>query len=744
MTAPARLAPHEASAAALPASASLHLAVILGLALLILICIKTMPAFGQDRSPLKDFHVWQPMTGYTDQQVADARAAGFDTILLKIHPEIKTEPLAVDFESTDQQVTQLSEAGFKVVMAILGWASLGANADGVIPPDGSAGFWDTRENGEKVPGRLDPFWPEAMDRVEWYYRECFRHYRDHPNVVAFVPTWGIYGEAGFTSYDAGRSPHALARFNQWRQQQDLPPAAAIPNLSGGPNTEYNRFILFRYQYVQSAFNDMLARLRPEAGGRIVGMWQELYPVVGYLWNMVRIPNADFALYESCFTFQTSHDQHSTLAETMGFRYRCLSAEQYQDYYLPLLARKRGEGQRFMGCQLSNHYAVQYYGWSEERTERVEFDRWEDLFSPTLKKLLDKPLESPERDVLLVFPSYAAAALSDSQRHGVDAFLLDTLLRMYGCQIQRIGSPELDAMTLEEMNQYRLIVVPEASFIFEGTWRKLRSSTAHVLLTGEVAQALNGEMTPAEDTREFDGMNITYGNRPAGEVSMDSVTALTRNLPMEIEGKPLALPEDESFNFAGPGADVLLSCEGWPLVSLHNGETLMLHGHIFASACHNPRRKAPRNTGGSADPSANEMDIYGPHDAADPRNAFTTALMKNILDWAGADYRLPNPKPRTITRYLGDHMEQVYISANLVYNNTGRRQTVTVRTPYAVQGMNSRRTGGRYETKVTVPAYSYKTLQPEKPEHQTPIGKHLHCRLTTCHPERKSRDLKRNR
>ena len=47
--------------------------------------------------------------------------------------------------------------------------------------------------------------------------------------------------------------------------------------------------------------------------------------------------------------------------------------------------------------------------------------------------------------------------------------------------------------------------------------------------------------------------------------------------------------------------------------------------------------------------------------------------------------MPNPPPRTCVRFLGDHMEQVSVSANLVYNNTAETQTATVRLPYAPTG-----------------------------------------------------------
>jgi hypothetical protein len=138
--------------------------------------------------------------------------------------------------------------------------------------------------------------------------------------------------------------------------------------------------------------------------------------------------------------------------------------------------------------------------------------------------------------------------------------------------------------------------------------------------------------------------------------------------------------------------------------------IFLHGHAFAGACHNPERK-PLQLSGSADASANEVDMWGPYDSAHPQNAFGYALMKNILDHAGVDYRVPHPKPRTVAPYLGDHLEQASISANLVYNNTAQGQTLVVRTPYRPRGYASELVNGRYQTEVVVPPFSYRALQP---------------------------------
>ena len=82
------------------------------------------------------------------------------------------------------------------------------------------------------------------------------------------------------------------------------------------------------------------------------------------------------------------------------------------------------------------------------------------------------------------------------------------------------------------------------------------------------------------------------------------------------------------------------------------------------------------------------------------------MIKRILDYARVDYRIPEAKPRIAAPYLGDHVEPVGISANLVYNNTAQPQTVLVRTPFKPEVFQPRLVGERYETEVTVPPFSY--------------------------------------
>lgn len=663
----------------------------------------------QDLSPLKQYHVWLPMTGFTDEQIEDARAAGYNTVMLKIAPPLSANETAVDFRETDELIKRITAKGMNVIIVILGWAGLG-----------NGRFWDTDESGARIMNQLDPFWYEAVSRVEWYYRTIIEHYARNPRVVAFVPTWGIYGEAGFTSFSAGRSEHALARFNEWRAEQGLPPVATLPNRSAGPNTEFNRFIRFRFESVERLFDRMISALKRYARGKPVGMWQEMYPVVGYLWNMVEVPSADFALYEAGLVYQACHHPEKSLAETMGFRYRCKSAKDYIDYYLPLLARRRGEGGRFMGCQLTNDYA-RNYGWTEEFARSIGFDRWEDKFGPHLKKLLDEPLESPERDVLLVYPTYSAAALSDSPVHFADTLIIEVLLRMYGVQFVRCGTPRLDKMPVEEMDKFKLIIVPESDYVLSSTYKKLLATRAKVVLTGCFGQALDGEQVPTGGTRDVAGTAVEYIMRPSGPVIVSCPHILTRGLREIAEQLNMTLPEDESFRLIQPPKNwqTILSCGSLALVTLASSgsanpdeKMVFIHGHLFASACWNPKRKPP-DLAGSKDPSANEVDPWGPYDSAHPQNQFTTVFMKNLLDWAGVDYRVLDPKPRTVCPYLGDHIEQVSISANLVYNNTASAQEITVRLPFKPAGIPSRPlNGNRYEITLSVPPFSYIAIRPE--------------------------------
>jgi len=668
-------------------------------------CSAVVDTTAAARHPITNYHIWQPMTGYTAQQLDQALASGYDTIFLKISPPVIAETNAIDTSACDKKVNQAADRQMKLIIAILGWAGLG-----------NGQFYDVDKAGNKIYNRLDPFWPEAMQRLEWYFTRIIDHYKTNSHIVAFAPTWGIYGEAGFTKLTAGRSRHALARFNEWRKAHSLPPLQQLPTKDAGPNTRFNRFIRFRYLYLEEKFDAMIRRLKNHAAPLPIGTWQELYPVVGYLWTMVPVPSADFALYESCFPYQTTHDPARTLAETMGFRYQCHSPRDYRNYYLPLLARKRGEGQRFMGSQLSNHYAVKSYGWSEKQARDARFDQFEDAFSPYLQKLLDEPLEKPTRDVLLIFPTYAAAALTDQPSHAIDTKFIDILLRMYGCQIVRCASSELDKLSLKQMDQFRLIIVPNASYLIPTTYRKLKDTNAVVLFTGNFARSFNGEVIPFGLTRELDGLTLRYSRRGAGCLDIVRPHPLTRNLDKHLSETRVHLPADEFFFYEDEpdSVSILMHCAGQPLLSVrYDGHFVFIHGSLFAGLAYDSHRPIPNLTG-SKDLSADEHDQWGLYSSTNPQNLIGRLLVKNLLDFAAVRYRVANPAPRTCTRYLGDHIEPASISANIAYNNTGTPRRLCVTTPFKPKGRISRRTSVGYQTEITIPPYEYVALQPSEP------------------------------
>jgi len=328
--------------------------------------------------------------------------------------------------------------------------------------------------------------------------------------------------------------------------------------------------------------------------------------------------------------------------------------------------------------------------------------------------MDVPLEAPIRDVLLVFPTYAAAALSDHPCHTADAKLIDVLLRMFGCQMVRCGSPRLDKMSVSDVNRFRLIVIPCAAYLVPETYEKPRQTTATVLFTGCFAQSFDGGRTPFGQGRNLDGLSLHYVQRPAGRVALTGEHRLTQNLHDMLTAQPVRLPGDESFSYEGipPGVRVLARCGDDLLLSTrYDGRFVFIHGHLLAGLSYDPGRTPPWQLSGSKDASADEHDPWGLYSSSNPQNALGRALIRNILDHAGVDYRVPDPKPRTSTPYLGDHMEPASISANIAYNNTAEPQELTVRLPWRPRDRQPEGIDGRHETVVTIPPFSYVALQP---------------------------------
>jgi hypothetical protein len=236
----------------------------------------------------------------------------------------------------------------------------------------------------------------------------------------------------------------------------------------------------------------------------------------------------------------------------------------------------------------------------------------------------------------------------------------------------------------------------------------------VLFTGCFGQSYDSVLTPFGKRRTWDdGSSLGYFIRPAGPVTVAGEHPLTEKL----KDAHASLPEDESFDYVGEAKDtrILVRCGESPLLSLRrSGRSVSIHGHLLAGLCHDPDRKPPAKVGGSADPSANEHDPWGPHSSTHPQNTIAQQLVRNILDHAKVKYRVPDPAPRQWTPYLGDHMEAASISANIAYNNTAEAQTIRVRLPWAPKDLIATFKGSVYETSITIPPFRYVVLEPQKP------------------------------
>ena len=74
----------------------------------------------QDEFPLRDCHVWLPMTGVTEEDMDDAIEAGYDTLLLKLQPPLTPDGGDVDARFHADVIGQAREKGFKLILAVLG------------------------------------------------------------------------------------------------------------------------------------------------------------------------------------------------------------------------------------------------------------------------------------------------------------------------------------------------------------------------------------------------------------------------------------------------------------------------------------------------------------------------------------------------------------------------------------------------------------------------------------------------
>jgi hypothetical protein len=649
-----------------------------------------------ERRPFQKRMLWMPMTGYTDAQLDDAARAGYDTLFTKVAPPYAGPGVPIDFSEADALIKKAQARGMKAVVGWLLWVGL--------PP----GQFDLqRADGTRIPNRIDPCCDAAMAQVRAYAEQVQDHYTGCADVIAVAPTWGIYGEAGYAEFNAGYSPFALEKFNRWLVTRGEPQVATLPNAADAAH--WLLWHRFRFEYLPQVWGELNGYLkRRDPNGIKIGAWQEIYN--GHMFDLAlsEAPGADFAINEMCFPWGTTYDQPKAIGETMGIRYKCGGYSDYKDYYLPLIARKWAEGQQAIGCQLSNSYAEENYRWPTGTAARLEFDRWEDQFAPVLRRVRDTTVVDEPTDVAYVQMTYPAAIYPDAGNTVVDLNLYEVVLRMYGVAYDRIPITRLSRLHVADLAKYKFIVVPDAWYLDEAMWLKLNASGAKILLTGGVMQAGDGGIVPEGGSRNLNGATLTYGKTDGGAVRVAPAcpASLARGVDEFLRATPVTLPPDIGLTDVVK-ADSPIQVGGKPLVAQVGNIYIIANRLLFACA-YDPKRVIPKLSG-SKDPSADEGDPWGLASSSNPANRLGELLIRNLVEASGAVARIPDPLPRWRSPYLGDHVERLNVTGNIVVNQDQGPHTVSVLSARRVTNFPCAADGTRWKSEVTVPAYDFAVL-----------------------------------
>ena len=643
--------------------------------------------------PFQKHLIWMPMTGWTEQQIDDAVAAGYDTVFAKVHPMAAPCGVPLDYNTGgDDLIRAAQKRGMKIIVAWLLWTGLPADQ-----------FYLQCRDGHRLPGRIDPCWDAAMRTIRVFSERLLAHYSGCADIIGIVPTWGIYGEAGYAAFDGGYSPWALEKFNRWRIAHGYAPLKKLPLEDA--TFDGLLFHRFRFEYNTTVWGELNAHLRNlEPNGIAVGAWQEIYN--GYMYSLAlnEVPGADFALNEMAFPWGTTRDQLHALGETMGFRFKCDSAQDFRDYYLPLIARKWAEGQQAIGCQLSCSYAEKNYKtWPREKARAVKFDQWEDQFASSIRRVCDTPVLREPAEVACIQMTYPAAVYPDRVNTITDINLYEIVLRMYGIEYDRIPFDRLPRVPVKTLQKYKILILPDAWYLDTDIWRKLRAARVPLLLTGGVMQASDDGLYPDGTSRVLAGMKVTYGKTSGGDIRITSAWSSK----FSLEGA-YTLPPDIGICDV-KGGICLVAVGGRPLL-VYNDKCYLVTNRLLYACAYDPNRVIP-SLSGSDDASANENDPWGYAASDAPANKMGEQLLRNILQSCGVLIRIPHPLPRHYSRYLGDHVERISVTQNIVVNTDAQAHTVEIHTYWPVKNFPCLKQGTVYSTMVTVGPYDFVALEP---------------------------------
>lgn len=269
-------------------------------------------------------HAWLPYPLPAETNMAEVQKVidlGFDTVGLCFAGPYNGGKM--DFTKLDEAIEAVAKAGQRVVLQITPrfYEHEGISdtlASGKVIPN----VWNRNPNYCMV----DPFNPRQRKKFTGYIELCAKRYGRDKRIAAFVVGWGYQGETGFFNGDwntdpallgsdcGGYSRYALAQFNKWRSNRNLPVLRELPLPSEiEQSDDYILFHRFRYEFARDVFqSEMIAAVKAHSDYP-VGIYAYIPgDTNSYARNWTSTPNADF--YRSATT-AASYDLTRTLLDS---------------------------------------------------------------------------------------------------------------------------------------------------------------------------------------------------------------------------------------------------------------------------------------------------------------------------------------------------------------------------------------------------------------------------------------------
>jgi len=414
-------------------------------------------------------HSWCPyaLPGETTlDEILKVADLGFDTVGVSFVGRYNGGN--IDFSKLDEAVDAVGKRGQKVVIHV---APRFSDGDGIS---------DRLDNGTVIRHAwnrspnyaiLDIFDPRQRRKFCDWVRICAKRYGRDERVAAFVIGWGYMGETGFYNGDfladfsrqgsecGGCSPYALAEFNRWRREMNLPPVAELPLPStSGQSDDYILFHRFRCEFVRNVFHkEMIAAAKSETDYPIGTFAYISACPDSYARNWTDAPNADF--YRSAGS-ASSFDMTRTLIDSgIGWEDAWLHDG---DWKFTTAEMERDEARQIARGAVFHAMWVRVYD-TEPQWEKGIFGR---VASFLKTQDLEKSIRRPKPTVALYQPTWGAAAFpsrGESQKFLPRLEYMLYTTKMIGL-VESFGLPyrlitEADLLDSSRLKEFEHIIVP---------------------------------------------------------------------------------------------------------------------------------------------------------------------------------------------------------------------------------------------------------------------------------------------